>query len=311
MSNLPSVIRLPPQQASEQFIFSKIEFLRDTNVWPARHKLDHLAWLDNFQSDERPYALNLLHIFLYYNDSMVDALFQGAIQQLGSLIIDKATSSIQARDVWSSFLDNLLITYVESKPLNPTESGLIFARKARQVLGIKECQIVLPQQALQFICFKPTTPILFVDDFIGSGQQVIDAWQHRYTLSNGQTVSFSSLSWTQGEFLYTPIVATTYGLEEVAKRCSGLSTFPAHILDEGYSLTSESSILWPDTLKPHASQFLFNASKRAGIVDRHPTEWKGFHNLALPLAFFHSVPDATLPLYWWNEDGWRPLIERS
>ena len=62
--------------------------------------------------------------------------------------------------------------------------------------------------------------------------------------------------------------------------------------------------------KPGAHEFLFEASRRAGIVDELGSNWAGFENLALPLAFFHCVPDATLPLYFWERNGWSPLIRR-
>ena len=86
--------------------------------------------------------------------------------------------------------------------------------------------------------------------------------------------------------------------------------WPAHVLDDEYSLISERSRLWPATLEAGAHEFLFEASRRAGIVDELGSNWAGFENLALPLAFFHCVPDATLPLYFWERNGWSPLIRR-
>ena len=109
---------------------------------------------------------------------------------------------------------------------------------------------------------------------------------------------------------YTPLIATQFGLDEVAAYCSDLNVCPAHVLNEEYSLISKRSTLWPSTLMARAPEFLFEASRRAGIVRQLGPDWSGLRNLALPLAFFHCVPDATLPLYYWDDNGWTPLIRR-
>jgi hypothetical protein len=40
-------------------------------------------------------------------------------------------------------------------------------------------------------------------------------------------------------------------------------------------------------------------------------DWQGFHKLGLALAFQHCVPDATLPLFYWEHNEWHPLIRRT
>ena len=38
----------------------------------------------------------------------------------------------------------------------------------------------------------------------------------------------------------------------------------------------------------------------------------GYKKQGLLFAFAHSVPDATLPIFWSNgPDGWTPLLERT
>lgn len=254
----------------------------------------------------------MLNVFIYYNEPIVDALFLGAVQQLSAKITESTSSFDEAQKKWSSFLKTTLITYVEGEEPNPTDSGFTFARKARQVLRIPESQIKHPVDALRVLSMNDAPSVVFVDDFVGSGNQMIESWHRSYCIGSGNIESFAAASKHGSKVFYTPIIATKYGLERIRKKCTGLDLRPAHVIDEMYSLTSDESILWPTALKPHAADFLFNASQRAGIVDEFGDPgWKGFHDLALPLAFSHSVPDATLPLYFWNHNGWTPLISRS
>ena len=84
-----------------------------------------------------------------------------------------------------------------------------------------------------------------------------------------------------------------------------------HEIDERYSLVSPDSILWPDSLKADAMEFMRKASERAAIIPDCKFGWKGFHDLALAIAFGHGVPDATLPLFYWDRPDWHPLIRRT
>ena len=150
-----------------------------------------------------------------------------------------------------------------------------------------------------------------MDDFVGSGHQMGETWTGRVTMPDGEEWSFSRAARELGVMaIYTPLVCTTYGFENLKTDCPELSVRPAHFLDERYSLVHEDSIPWPEHRRATADDFLFEASTRAGIIDRMGDQFKGFHDLGLAFAFWHSVPDATLPLLYWEEE-WLPLIRRG
>lgn len=311
MTNPVEQTRLSTHKASEAFVASKTQSMMEIGVWPPSERMNFRAWLANFKDKERPYAFNLLNVFIYYNERLVDALFRAAVQRLSVSIVRSATSVQDARNRWRRFLASVQVTYVQGEDPNPTDSGLLFARKARQVLDINEKQITEPKQALSALLQKPDSPVMIVDDFVGSGNQMIETWHRSYISTAGQPDTFAGAVQNGASVYFVPIVATQYGLEEVKSKCSGLTISPAHVLDDRYSLTAPDSVLWPDDLKSDALSFLYNASRRAGIVDECEFGWRGFHDLALALAFHHSVPDSTLPLFFWNRNGWKPLIART
>ena len=202
-----------------------------------------------------------------------------------------------------------MVTYVQGEEPNPTDSGYTFARKARQVLGIDEMQIAEPAHVLSNSRGSLDSPILLVDDFVGSGTQLITTWHREQRAERFRSLAEAAEAGVS--IYYVPLVATRDGTAEIRQNCAKLEVFSAHVLDQRYSLVAPDSILWPEALRPHAQEFLWTASQRAGIPDDYEYGWKGFCDLALALAFSHSVPDATLPLFFWNRNGWKPLLVKA
>jgi hypothetical protein len=305
-------LRLAVCEVSEASVLEKVDSFCDLHVWPEHSSLNPRRWLENFTPSERPFAASLLNNFIYFNEHLVDGLLRSGVQALSVEAAASATTLPQAKSRWRHFLAQTLVTYVEGEKPSATDSGYVFARKARQVLLIDERQIVRPAEALRCaMAASPPRPVLFLDDFVGAGAQMSATWHRPYRLPGGRTGTFWDLADSGAFVVYTPLVATTRGLGRLKAECAGLRVQPAHVLDSRYSLTSADCILWPDRLRADAVQFLFDASKRAGIVGHSPHGWQGFHDLALALAFSHGVPDATMPLFYWDRDGWHPLIRRT
>jgi len=305
------VRRLPAHRVDELFVLQKAEFFVDLHLWPERQTLDPRGWLTNFTSGERPLAVHALNAFLFLNENLGDALLRASIQALSAEITTRAASLGEAKAAWSKFLGSLLVTYVHGEKPQATDSGHLFARKARQVLFLEDRQILEPGEAIAALLERSDGTLLLLDDFVGSGRQMHASWQRTYSAANGKTGTLKALSENGIRVIYTPLVATTYGLGELKRLCSGLEVRAAHELDSRYSLTHTDSILWPEALKADGRDFLHAASMRAGIVENFKYGWEGFHQLALALAFWHSVPDATLPLFYWDKNGWIPLVRRT
>lgn len=285
-------------------MLGKCDYFLQVQLWPVRTELDAEAWLSNFKRDELPHAVHLLNAFLYFSERLVDQMFVAAFQSLSRLLVPSASDAADLRTSWSSFVDRVVVTHVTGEDPNVTDSGFMFARKARQRLGIPEARIMNPDQALAEIVNRGPRPVVFVDDFVGSGNQFVETWTRDYSGS-----SFADhASQNGGEFFYIPTVCTENGATRIATDCSHVVIEPAHTLPGRYSALATDSIVWPPDFLATAKEFIANASDRAGIAaDRR----YGFHDLGLCLAFYHSVPDATLPILYFQENGWKPLIRRS
>jgi hypothetical protein len=215
---------------------------------------------------------------------------------------------------WRQFVDSVIVTYVTGEEPSVTDSGFTFARKARKVLRIPESRVLSPLDTLREL-LKTRRPVVFVDDFVGSGNQFVDTWHREYRLFGSTSLAFSHLAGLPGfSFAYCPLVCTDGGARQLSTRCAGLTLRPAHLLPAVYSAIHPQSIVWPPNLLQSGPEFVKAVSARIGIPDSGGAvvnDWQGFHCLGLSLAFYDSVPDATLPIFYWEENGWNPLIKKT
>src|ERR1017187_1364817 len=295
-------------------ILEKCDYFVNVQVWPLHDILDARGWLENFRDEEVEYAFHLLDFFMYYSERMIDAMLLSSFQNLSQILKPITATSGGLGNQWRLFVDTVLITYVTGEQPNVTDSGYTFARKARQVLEIPEDRILPPQRALAELLRSPR-PIVLVDDFVGSGSQCISTWHRQYPAYGGATRSFADIAKVaQANVYYCPVLCTSLGLRNIRRFCPGLIVRPAHLIDRRYNVLSSASMAWPPRLRPLARDVLKQASKRAGIPDtggKAVDDWQGFRRLGLALAFHNSVPDATPPLFYWERNGWTPLLRKK
>lgn len=301
---------MTPATVNRQFVLTKCAFFLQVQIWPLHQKMNPELWLSNFNADEMPHALALLNAFVYFSQEMMEALFLSAFQSLSATMRPDNEPFVATQAKWRQFVDTVIFTCVRGEHPNVTDSGFHFLRMARQTLKIEQSRILEPASALELMVRDGPRPIVFVDDFVGSGRQFVTTWRREIgILSARQTISFEryakSVRGTQ--FLYCPLICTQFGRDAITKACPEVLLCPAHVLSRDYSAFASDSNVWPPSLAPSAQSFIETASARAGIA---PADVRGFNNLGLSLAFEHSVPDATLPIFYWNENGWKPLIER-
>ena len=243
---MSSVVRLAAQPISEALVLQKSEYFSDVQVWPERSVLDPNGWLGNFQESERSMAATLLNSFLFVNERMTNGLLRAGVQALSTDIVAAGASLAEAKALWRSFRGSLVLSYVHGETPRAVDSGLLFARKARQVLEINENQIVDPLQAVLQLRDRSEGTLLLLDDFVGSGRQMEATWIRVYGQESGSGRSIAGLCSNGINVIYVPLIATSYGVNTLITRCHGLQVRPVHLLDHRYSAIACDSVLWPD-----------------------------------------------------------------
>ena len=281
----------------------KANFMVNVRVWPLRAELDPHRWLSNFEEHEREMAIHILDQFMYFGEELLDAAFLAGFQRISMSLLDPRRP-LDLTQRWNDFLSTVLVTPVQGEEDNIADSGRVFGRKARQVLGLSEENLLEPCEAAHMAKSRGR-PLVFVDDFVGTGQQMITMWD---------TFHLEALAKSDVPMFYTPALATTYGRQAILERCHGLHLSEGQLIPTEYSATAKDSILWPTGRAEEFLDVVKGASMRAGIPDTDGVsvnDWQGFHKLGLALAMHGSVPDATLALFRWEENGWNPLIRKK
>ena len=299
---LPGPDTTLPMDLTPESLIEKCEYFSSIGVWPSKADLDPERWLGNFLPGEVEHAIYLLNAFMYFDSALVDQIFSTAIRTVGRWM---------TAEQWKEFLDTLVVTIVTGEEPSVTDSGHLFARKARS-LGIPQERIINPQQANDLIQRGFDGPVVFVDDFVGSGNQFKTTW-HRPNRT--QFDSFKDLApLFRAKFYYCPAFCTEFGLQRIESECPEVTVSPGVLIPNNYGALHSDSVIWPTRLKSTSEEFIRSASERAGIPDTggtEPDDWRGFASLGLTIAFEDSVPDATLPMIYWEQNGWRPLMRRK
>lgn len=285
---------------------AKCDTLQRTGIWAPSIRIRPAAWLENFDSHDKHIAAILLDNFIFYSDRLTDELFRSAFLSLcdGLPKSGKPIESSRIREA----LKTAVYTLVTGEEPNVTDSGYTFCRKARQRLGISQSRQVFPEKALEYASRGQT--VVFLDDFIGSGDQFVTMW-HRPCPKTGE--SFASL-FSKKPFLaiYVSLVTTDYGLQEIYRRVPNVIVSPAHIVGEKYTYRQISDN--PET-QLRVNRFLIHYAELLAPEELYmqDPEYKafGYKSRGLMFGFEHSIPDATLPIFWApGKNTWEPLIER-
>lgn len=301
-------------QVDRALVLGKCDSFVDFQLWPIRTILNPEGWLKNFTTDELEYAYHLLNSFAFFSEELVRELFLAGFQNISCTRRQAGQLFADQQLLWKRFCSQIIVTFVTGEQPNPTDSGHLFTRIVRQYLRISEQRIVEPQVALRALVEGSDKPILFVDDFVGSGAQFVATWQRPYDVGMTGHLSFERFaSWKGGTYYYCPAICTSHGAKQIASYCPAVQVSPGNMLGRRYSAIEPDSNVWPDKLRPTGAAFIEAASRRAGIpsTDGGRNDWRGFNKLGLCVGFNHSVPDATLPIFYWEKNGWVPLLKRG
>lgn len=283
--------------------------LKAASFWPPEPRMRPGAWLSNFDEQDLPFAIGLLEKFTFYGASLTDALLVSAFRSVGDGL-EKGPAA-PARTVLEEALRHAIFTPVRGETPNPADSGHLFCRKARQLLHIPDNRMFDTADAINSA--KAGTPIVFVDDFIGSGDQFLSTWTAPFDQSGA---SFETVHATSPfTVIYITLVATDYGIGNINARAPAVAVCPTHILErkstiyEAFGTDPQTLVQIDSFLKKYATKLRPTEHWIATNI-----QWLkyGYKGRGLMLGFDHSIPDATLPIFWSpGIDEWEPLIERN
>lgn len=287
-------------------VLARCEALKRAGMWLPEPAIRPRAWIENFDEADRLLAAQLLERFVFYNQQLTDALLTTSFYSIADGL--KKGPTAPSRDQLLQALPEAIFTPVSGEKPNPTDSGYFLCRRSRQVLGIPEAKVVNNTTALE--AAKNGKSIIFIDDFIGSGDQFLSTWRDP---SSGN--SFESIQKTNGfNAIYVSLVGTDSGIDTIGEKAPSVAVCVAHKIDERgtfWGLESKNPALYQN-LNSLLIKYSTKLRPHEPYMNKGDYLIYGYKRRGLFFSFEHSVPDATLPIFWCRGiDNWEPLIERK
>ena len=299
-------------------VTQKSDALARARMWPTNDpgKVRYKLWLNNFTNGEVEMAAALIDVFVYFSDEQVTQLLRRVLSRLFQSFCGTEQSLEARRERIRDQLERTLFLPVEGETPNPADSGNYMCRRVRQLLELPDSQVQKPAAALpQYLNGEKT--IVFVDDIVGTGQQLHATWLREYQLNNPKSF-WEAYKHTKNRCYYISLASTKEGRQKLAAE-TGIELISAHNLQDrdrfnaalrripDHPAGSELHDGVDSLLDNHAAELTLASYMREGAFPLF-----GFHNLGLTLGFQHSMPDATLPIYWASSsNSWTPLSKRT
>lgn len=288
-------------------VIAKCDVLKAAGLWPREPMLRPRAWIQNFEPEDRAIAAFLLDKFTFYNGALTSKLLVASYNSLGDGMI-KAPHASNSPSLLRA-LNSAILTPVKGEHPNPTDSGYLICRMARQSLHIDDQYVLDTEDALSHAYNGGA--VIFVDDFVGSGDQFLTTWGMRdqfgrsFELANKQSGFVA---------IYITLVVTDYGLQNIHQHAPDVSVCTTHVLSEKSTIMgvlnehANMRAAVENLLRKYSERLTPSESYMASNLDYL---MYGYKRRGLLLGFEHSVPDATLPIFWSKgTNNWEPLIER-
>lgn len=289
-------------------IISKAKFYQNVSLWPRTTKLNYKGWLSNFDNEsDLELAKRILDFFVYYSDDLVDQLIIAAVGKCGYKL-----QELNGTWSYSDFKKKCWYGFVPGEHPHDSDSGHIFIRKVRDVLRVDEGRELKFPQILQLLEMESIPQnVILVDDFVGSGSQCCNAW-NSIRLLGGLSLAELCLK-TPHHIFYAPLIINHDGYRRIKTNCCNLNLETIHVLGEEYNLFSSKCLCWNNDIDLYkkGTEMVLRKSRAVGIPEddvRNPLFIKGLQEQGLAIAFGHGIPDACPPFFYWDQNGWIPLI---
>jgi len=286
-------------------------YFRDVQACPLSDKFNYKGWLGNFKDKyEKELASLMVDFFNYYPENMVNQMLRTSVGRAG-YELSKYFSDWKHED----FKYRCCYTFIPGENPNPSDSGNLFIRKLRDDLNIPENRL-FDYRDIYTLLETATTPIplVFVDDFVGSGAQCYKAWCKNKGGADKLTLEQISVKYKH-KFIYAPLIINYKGYDLIKANCNGLILSPTHIINEEYDLFNENCICWKNNRKYYEDgiSLILRLSRKLGIPSTdggYVNDEMGFDKQGLAIAFEHGAPDAIPAIFYWETENWTPLIKK-
>lgn len=282
--------------------YERGSFLRQTKSWSEADSINFTDWLLNFKKEEdikyAKFLLDNLNFISSYD-------FTGILKN----VLTKVFSELHCR-FGAGFEKNIIFSSIPGEDANITDSGTEMMRIVKTRLGFQKANYQDPKDLSSFLRRQSSKKVvIFIDDFVGTGEQVSRAWN-----GTGSLEPLSSIRNGAEHELYLGVaVANERGIRRIKRECEGLSLFTTYVLNDTYKINDPKFMGYSkdSSLYSEVPFWLKEFSHSLGIPDTNglkECDYLGFCQQALLIGFEHGTPDATLPILYFKSNEWSNLL---
>lgn len=298
------------------YALNKVYFYIESKFW-SKLDIDTLhGWLHNFKSLEEKYcAFKLLDRFVYYSEEDIVRLIDYGLNELvlKKKIFDYEVSTDfkgtneDLLKIKSDFYDNSCILPLLTD--NLSESSLAMIRYLTNDLSYPESK-VLDINNIKSNDLKNVKHLIIIDDYIGSSNQLHTFWNFTKIRVDNEEIITKRLKskFPNLEIEYFCLVCTENGfLNFTSKNMDDvpLKISYCEMLTDKYKVFGADSIYFDNNEIEECKNILDN------ICQKNKIDFLGYESLDYAIAFHHSIPDSSLPLFYKQTSDWNPLFKNK
>ncbi len=235
-------------------------------------------WISQFEENDRPFIESLINNFTYISFRKL----QIYVQQLHAEILKNVKK-----------IENVLFVPVGYV----VKSGSIVAYFYKKENDLRE-NLFIPYSELTLKRLASAEAVVFIDDFIGTGNQALQIWNDVKDKFGKQELDT--------KFFYATLASYEKGIHRI-KNNTRFKPLSIHKLTEQHYPFSEISFCFKnDGERKNAKKILIKYGEK--LYEKYPL---GYKNSAGLIGFFYSTPNNTLPIFWSVANNWKPLLSRG
>ncbi|WP_148253385.1 phosphoribosyltransferase-like protein [Aidingimonas lacisalsi] len=275
--------------------------LIEENIWDSVRYEDVELWLQNFSGDEEKLLAGLLLDNLVFRSAeQTSSLLNSAIDcSLSHAIYNNPLDVLRGEDYKNILTSRYGNPDIKVVPVirdldPPTKSGPAIARLYKRHVGLAEEHMIWPWLVEKEYA-KGVRTFVFIDDTLATGNQFSEFLE-----------KYANLGILDATLIYIPLLAHREGLEKINREYPKVIISPVETVDEKDSFFELGNASMFDDLE---NLYLVVAEK---YLNRRLFKimCKGYKGLALTFSYNHSTPNSTLPLYWYEDEHFKPLLRR-
>jgi hypothetical protein len=254
--------------------------LCEKEAWAQDRKTKIVPWLHNFHPDHRSLAMELLRNVDFFSKQQCYEWCQNLHTSLPSEI---------------SQSNNTFYVGIGSA----SESGSLVSYYYRTANELDVTRFLDLTQAADpiFLQHRNARNLVFVDDFIGSGNQATRFWQS-FSSRLGHHIHYL-------RFYYSAFIGRREGKTNIEEHTRFRVSVVRHVTDS-HKAFGDSSPLFKEGCREAAKAIFWDYGYR--LYPNHPL---GFRDSQMLIILDHNTPNNTLPVLWSKTKGWVPLFDRS